>query len=124
MTRVVRSGSVSMTRSWSCAASYEQADLLFTAARAVVTEGPLSEFFEAFDRELLLKGEPGKLVRFLRWLVRTTGLGRRSARSMRRTSGPGKQRVASRAGERAGEACGCLVAVHHDRRESEGRRSR
>ena len=45
------------------ASTYEQADLLFGAARAVVTEGPLSEFFEAFDRELLLKGEPGKLVR-------------------------------------------------------------
>jgi len=45
------------------ASTYEQADLLFGAARAVVTEGPLSEFFEAFDRELLLKGETGKLVR-------------------------------------------------------------
>ena len=45
------------------ASTYEQADLLFGAARAVVTEGPLAQFFEAFDRELLLKGEPGKLVR-------------------------------------------------------------
>jgi phage terminase large subunit-like protein len=45
------------------ASTYEQADLLFGAARAVVTEGPLKEFFDAFDRELLLKGEPGKLVR-------------------------------------------------------------
>jgi phage terminase large subunit-like protein len=45
------------------ASTYEQADLLFGAARAVVTEGPLAEFFEAFDKELLLKGEPGKLVR-------------------------------------------------------------
>jgi hypothetical protein len=45
------------------ASTYEQADLLFGAARAVVTEGPLKEFFEAFDKELLLKGEPGKLVR-------------------------------------------------------------
>jgi len=45
------------------ASTYEQADLLFGAARAVVTEGPLNDFFDAFDRELLLKGEPGKLVR-------------------------------------------------------------
>jgi phage terminase large subunit-like protein len=45
------------------ASTYEQADLLFGAARSIVTEGPLKEFFEAFDRELLLKGEPGRLVR-------------------------------------------------------------
>jgi phage terminase large subunit-like protein len=45
------------------ASTYEQADLLFGAARSIVTEGPLKDFFEAFDRELLLKGEPGRLVR-------------------------------------------------------------
>jgi phage terminase large subunit-like protein len=45
------------------ASTYEQADLLFGAARSIVTEGPLKEFFDAFDRELLLKGESGKLVR-------------------------------------------------------------
>ena len=45
------------------ASTYEQADLLFGAARSIVTEGPLQEFFETFDRELLLKGEPGRLVR-------------------------------------------------------------
>jgi phage terminase large subunit-like protein len=45
------------------ASTYEQADLLFGAARAIVTEGPLAQFFEAFDKELLLKGEPGRLVR-------------------------------------------------------------
>ena len=45
------------------ASTYEQADLLFGAARAIVTEGPLSDFFEAYDKELLLKGEPGRLVR-------------------------------------------------------------
>ena len=45
------------------ASTYEQADLLFGAARAIVTEGPLAQYFEAFDRELLLKGEPGRLVR-------------------------------------------------------------
>jgi phage terminase large subunit-like protein len=45
------------------ASTYEQADLLFGAARSIVTEGPLKDFFEAFDRELLLKGESGRLVR-------------------------------------------------------------
>jgi phage terminase large subunit-like protein len=45
------------------ASTYEQADLLFGAARAIVTEGPLKDFFDAFDKELLLRGEPGKLVR-------------------------------------------------------------
>ena len=45
------------------ASTYEQADLLFGAARSVVTEGPLAQYFEAFDKELLLRGEPGRLVR-------------------------------------------------------------
>ena len=45
------------------AASYEQADLLFTAARAAVTEGPLNDFFECFEKEIQLRGEPGVLVR-------------------------------------------------------------
>jgi len=45
------------------ASTYEQADLLFGAAREIVTEGPLKDYFEVFDRELLLKGEPGRLVR-------------------------------------------------------------
>jgi hypothetical protein len=34
------------------AASYEQADLLFTAARACITEGPLKDFFNTFDNEI------------------------------------------------------------------------
>ena len=85
----------SMTRSWSSAAStYEQADLLFGAARAVVTEGPLKEFFDAFDRELLLKGEPGKLVRVPAVAGANDGLQADvRARSMRRTSGPARSSV-------------------------------
>jgi len=45
------------------AASYEQADILFGAAKAAVTEGPLASYFECFDREIQLKGQPGVLVR-------------------------------------------------------------
>jgi phage terminase large subunit-like protein len=45
------------------AASYEQADLLLTAARAAVTEGPLADYFECFEKEIQLRGEPGVLVR-------------------------------------------------------------
>jgi len=45
------------------AASYEQADLLLTAARASVTEGPLADYFECFEKEIQLRGEPGVLVR-------------------------------------------------------------
>ena len=45
------------------AASYEQADLLFSAARACITEGPLKAHFDTFDRELQLKGRSGVLVR-------------------------------------------------------------
>jgi phage terminase large subunit-like protein len=45
------------------ASTYEQADLLFSAARSCITEGPLSDFFDVFDREIQLKGQPGVLVR-------------------------------------------------------------
>ena len=45
------------------AASYEQADLLFTAARACITEGPLNDFFETFDNEIQIKEQPGVLKR-------------------------------------------------------------
>ena len=45
------------------AASYEQADLLLTAARAAVEEGPLADYFECFEKEIQLRGEPGVLVR-------------------------------------------------------------
>jgi phage terminase large subunit-like protein len=45
------------------ASSYEQADLLFTAARACITEGPLNDFFETFDNEIQMKEQPGVLKR-------------------------------------------------------------
>lgn len=45
------------------ASTYEQADLLFAAARAAITEGPLKDFFECFDKEIQRKGAPGVLVR-------------------------------------------------------------
>jgi phage terminase large subunit-like protein len=45
------------------ASSYEQADLLFSAARSCITEGPLSDFFEVFDKEIQLKDQSGVLVR-------------------------------------------------------------
>lgn len=45
------------------ASTYEQADLLFAAARMIVSEGPLKQYFDVFDKEIQLKGEPGVLVR-------------------------------------------------------------
>jgi phage terminase large subunit-like protein len=45
------------------ASSYEQADLLFTAARACITEGPLADFFETFDNEIQMREQPGVLKR-------------------------------------------------------------
>jgi phage terminase large subunit-like protein len=45
------------------ASSYEQADLLFTAARACITEGPLKDFFVTFDNEIQMKDLPGVLKR-------------------------------------------------------------
>jgi phage terminase large subunit-like protein len=45
------------------AASFEQADLLFGTARVMATEGPLKPFVEAFDTEILLKGQPGRAFR-------------------------------------------------------------
>ena len=45
------------------AASYEQADLLFTAARACITEGPLKDFFRTFDNEIQLAEGSGVLKR-------------------------------------------------------------
>jgi phage terminase large subunit-like protein len=45
------------------AASYEQADLLFSAARSCITEGPLKPHFETFDKEIQLKARSGVLVR-------------------------------------------------------------
>ncbi|HEX7119135.1 MAG TPA: terminase TerL endonuclease subunit [Longimicrobiales bacterium] len=45
------------------AASFEQADTLFGAARAMIQHGPLADFFECWDTELLPKGAPGRLYR-------------------------------------------------------------
>jgi len=45
------------------ASTYEQADLLFAAARAAITEGPLAEFFDCFEKEIQRKGAAGTLVR-------------------------------------------------------------
>ncbi len=45
------------------AASFEQADLLFGAARVMLAEGRLSELVEAYDTEVLLRGRPGRMYR-------------------------------------------------------------
>jgi len=45
------------------AASFEQADLLFGAARTMIKEGALRDLCEVFDTEILLKGRPGRMYR-------------------------------------------------------------
>lgn len=45
------------------AASFEQADLLFGAARIMISEGPLEPYFDAFDTEILVKNGPGRMYR-------------------------------------------------------------
>jgi phage terminase large subunit-like protein len=45
------------------AASFEQADRLFSAAKTMLVEGPLKPFVEAYDTEILLKDRPGRLYR-------------------------------------------------------------
>lgn len=45
------------------AASFDQADLLFGAAHTMIKEGPLSEFFDVYDTEILIKGAPGRMYR-------------------------------------------------------------
>ncbi len=45
------------------AASFEQADRLFGAARTIVSEGPLKPHLDAFETELLLKDRPGRMFR-------------------------------------------------------------
>jgi len=45
------------------AASYDQADLLMSAVRAAVSEGPLKDFFDVFEREVQVRGSSGVLVR-------------------------------------------------------------
>jgi phage terminase large subunit-like protein len=45
------------------ASTYEQADLLFNAARSIIAEGPLADFFETFDKEIQRREGSGVLVR-------------------------------------------------------------
>ena len=45
------------------AASFEQADLAFGAARTMLREGPLSQRFEVYDTEILVKNGPGRMYR-------------------------------------------------------------
>lgn len=46
-----------------CANSFEQAALVFNAARAMLKGGPLAEHVEVYETEVLLKGAPGRLYR-------------------------------------------------------------
>ena len=45
------------------AASYEQANLLFGAARTMISEGPLRDYLEVYEREILRKDAPGRIYR-------------------------------------------------------------
>lgn len=45
------------------AASYEQADKVFGCAVAMVKEGPLVEFLEPYETEILIKNAPGRMYR-------------------------------------------------------------
>jgi phage terminase large subunit-like protein len=45
------------------AASFDQADLLFGCARVMIKEGPLRDFFEVYDTEILVKGDAGRMYR-------------------------------------------------------------
>ena len=45
------------------AASFDQADLLFGAARTMISEGPLAKLFEVYDTEILRKDGPGRMYR-------------------------------------------------------------
>lgn len=45
------------------AASFDQADLLFGAARTMISEGPLRQYFDVFDTEIVPKTGPGRMYR-------------------------------------------------------------
>ena len=45
------------------AASFEQADLVFGAAKTMISEGPLAHLFEVYDTEILRKDGPGRMFR-------------------------------------------------------------
>jgi len=45
------------------AASFEQANLLFGTARTMISEGPLRNYLEVYEKEILRKDGPGRLYR-------------------------------------------------------------
>jgi phage terminase large subunit-like protein len=45
------------------AAAFDQADLVFGAAKVMIAEGPLEPYFDLFDTEILRKDGPGRLFR-------------------------------------------------------------
>lgn len=45
------------------AASFDQADLVFGCARVMIKQGPLAEFFDVFETEILEKQGPGRMDR-------------------------------------------------------------
>lgn len=45
------------------AASFDQADLVFGCAAAMIKHGPLADYFEVYETEILVKGGPGRMYR-------------------------------------------------------------
>lgn len=45
------------------AASFEQANLVFAAAKTMLGEGPLADFFEIYDTEIMRRDGPGRMYR-------------------------------------------------------------
>jgi phage terminase large subunit-like protein len=45
------------------AASFEQANLLFGTARTMISEGPLRDYLEVYEKEILRKDAPGRVYR-------------------------------------------------------------
>jgi phage terminase large subunit-like protein len=45
------------------AASFEQANLLFGTARTMISEGPLRDYLEVYEKEILRKDAPGRIYR-------------------------------------------------------------
>jgi hypothetical protein len=77
------------------AASFEQADLLFGAAKTMMTQGRLGPFVEAWDTEILLKGDVGRMFRVAARPARTTAAGRRASSPTRSTSGSARRRAST-----------------------------
>ncbi len=71
------------------AAAFEQADLVFGAARTMINEGPLAAYFETYDTEMLPRdGKPGVMCRIAAAAERMTAPGRRASSPTSCTSGP------------------------------------